>query len=92
MQITCPYCGARDAQEYSYLGDATQKRPDPAGADAESAFHDYVYLRDNPAGAHDELWYHSAGCHLWLTVTRDTRNHAVLAVRSARDIALARSA
>ena len=35
MQIACPYCGARDAQEFAYLGDATLKRPDPSAADVE---------------------------------------------------------
>ena len=41
------------------------------------AFHDYVYLRDNPAGLHRELWYHGAGCHAWLVVTRNTRTHEI---------------
>lgn len=77
MRIPCPYCGARDAHEFAYLGDATVTRPDPAAADAADAFHDYVYLRDNPAGAHRELWYHANGCRRWVTVTRDTRTHAI---------------
>ncbi len=38
---------------------------------------DYVYLRDNPAGAHRELWYHGAGCRSWLVVARDTRTHQI---------------
>ncbi|KPH79553.1 sarcosine oxidase subunit delta [Bosea vaviloviae] len=83
MRITCPYCGARDAQEFGYLGDANPQRPD--GMDAtEAAMHDYVHLRDNPAGRHRELWYHGAGCHAWLVVTRDTRTHAIEAVEVAR--------
>ena len=44
---------------------------------------DYVYLRDNPMGAHRELWYHAAGCHAWLVVTRDTRSHAISSVEAA---------
>jgi sarcosine oxidase subunit delta len=77
MQIQCPYCGERDAHEFAYLGDATVTRPDP---DAARAFYNYVYLRDNPSGPHRELWYHSAGCHSWLVVTRDTRTHAIESV------------
>ncbi|GLK85113.1 sarcosine oxidase subunit delta [Ancylobacter defluvii] len=77
MRIPCPYCGARDASEFAYLGDATLTRPDPAAPDAADAFHDYVYLRDNPAGAHSEWWYHSGGCRRWLKVTRDTTSHAI---------------
>lgn len=79
MRIVCPYCGARDAHEFAYLGDAAPTRPDPSAADAVEAFHDYVHLRDNPAGPLDELWYHAAGCRRWLVVTRDTRTHAITA-------------
>ncbi len=78
MLIPCPYCGVRDAREFTYLGDATVRRPDPAAPDAAEAFHAYVNLRDNPAGPHSEHWYHGAGCRRWLVVTRDTRTHAVL--------------
>ena len=77
MRIPCPFCGLRDAHEFAYLGDATVTRPDPAAPDAEVLFHDYVYLRDNPAGAHRELWYHASGCRQWLEVARDTRTHEI---------------
>jgi sarcosine oxidase subunit delta len=83
MRIACPHCGARDVREFSYLGDATVERPDPGAPDALARFVDYVYLRDNPAGPHRELWYHASGCQAWLVVTRDTRTHAVLAVESS---------
>jgi heterotetrameric sarcosine oxidase delta subunit len=95
MRIKCPYCGERGNEEFTYLGDANVVRPDgqiPETADspAWSAWMDYVYLRDNPMGVHRELWYHGAGCHAWLIVTRDVRNHAISAVEPARDAALAR--
>ena len=83
MQIRCPYCGERDVQEFAYLGDATATRPDPAAPDTARAFHDYVYLRDNPAAPHRELWYHLAGCHSWLAVTRDTRTHVIETITEA---------
>ena len=50
----------------------------------------YVYLRDNPAGAHRELWQHTGGCRAWLVVTRDTVTHAISFVEAARAVALAR--
>ena len=53
------------------------QRPDPAAPGRRQAFHDYVYLRDNPAGLHQELWYHGGGCRSWLVVTRDTRTHDI---------------
>ena len=76
LLIPCPWCGVRAQVEFTYGGDATVRRPAPdAPADAWVAF---VYLRDNPAGPHDELWQHSAGCRQWLRVRRDTRTHEIL--------------
>jgi methylglutamate dehydrogenase subunit B len=84
MLIFCPFCGKRDLQEFSYLGDAAPKRPDPAGIEPERAFHAYVYLRDNPAGPHCEYWQHVSGCRSWLIVERDTRTHDVLGTALAQ--------
>jgi heterotetrameric sarcosine oxidase delta subunit len=95
MRIECCYCGVRSSEEFSYLGDATLTRPeDPRGKTEDDAvrqsWHDYVYLRDNPAGPHRELWQHVSGCRAWLVVTRNTRTHEIVGVEAARDIALAR--
>jgi methylglutamate dehydrogenase subunit B len=90
VRISCPYCGERGNEEFSYLGDATPVRPDPAKPDAEKNFADYVYLRDNPRGLHRELWYHGAGCHAWLVVTRNTLTHEIMNVEFARDVTAAR--
>jgi heterotetrameric sarcosine oxidase delta subunit len=84
MRIACPHCGLRDVREFTYLGDAAPARPEPSTADAIDRFNEYVYLRDNPAGPHCELWYHGAGCQAWLAVERDTRTHAIAAVRSCK--------
>jgi sarcosine oxidase subunit delta len=82
MRIPCPCCGERDLREFSYLGDATLQRPD-ANGDANSVF-EYVYLRDNRAGQHQEYWYHTAGCRSWLVLTRNTITHEISgAVRAA---------
>jgi sarcosine oxidase subunit delta len=72
MRIPCPFCGERDAQEFVYRGDAAPVRPSD-----DADFHDYVYLRDNPAGTLRELWYHAQGCRNWIEITRDTRTHAI---------------
>ena len=55
----------------------TVRRPDAAGPSDRERWHDYVYLRDNPAGSHRELWHHVAGCRRWLVVSRDTRTHEI---------------
>ncbi len=83
MRIKCPYCGERDAEEFSYLGAAGLERPDPESAGAAEAFYEYVYLRNNQAGPLDELWQHNAGCRSWLVVRRDTRNHEIFSVTYA---------
>jgi len=80
MRITCPYCGERALEEFTYRGDATVTRPESLEPAAAEAWADYVYFRDNPAGPPQEHWHHSAGCHAWLKVTRDTRTHEIIAV------------
>jgi len=86
MRLPCPLCGDRSIEEFTCLGDAAPRRPNPATADAEAdAWHDYVYLRDNPRGRHRELWQHVHGCRAWLTVTRDTVTHAVFDAVLSRD-------
>ncbi|PSL18042.1 sarcosine oxidase subunit delta [Shimia abyssi] len=90
MIIDHPLLGPRDAQEFVYLGDADLiNRPDWQAEDAADAFHDYLYLRDNPAGVHRELWYHEQGDRSWLVVTRDTLTHEISKVELARDVARA---
>ena len=89
MLIPHPLLGLRDSQEFTYLGDASlMQRPDPTAPDAETAFCDYVYLRDNPAGVHRELWFHEQGDRSWLVVTRDTTTHEILGAELASDVKL----
>jgi heterotetrameric sarcosine oxidase delta subunit len=88
MLINHPLLGLRDAQEFTYLGDASLiNRPDWQADDAQDQFHDYLYLRDNPAGLHRELWFHETGDRSWLVVTRDTTTHEITKVEMARDVA-----
>lgn len=83
MLIPCPHCGPRDISEFSYQGDATRTRPDPASTDMK-AWYDYVYNRPNPAGPHREYWQHSGGCRAHLLVVRDTLSHEIESVAFAR--------
>lgn len=82
MRLNCPLCGPRDLREFSYRGAATLLARPEAGAEA---FHDYLHIRENPAGPHAELWHHEQACRAWLRVVRDTRSHAVLEVALARE-------
>lgn len=89
MLIPHPLLGLRDAQEFSYLGDVSLlDRPDGMAESAADAFFPYVYLRDNPAGVHRELWFHEQGDRSWLVVTRNTVTHEILGAELARDVAL----
>jgi sarcosine oxidase subunit delta len=91
MIINHPLLGPRDAQEFVYLGDASLiDRPDWQAPDALERFYEYLYRRDNPAGAHRELWFHEQGDRSWLVVTRDTLTHEITSVELARDVARAR--
>ena len=76
LLIPCPWCGPRAKTEFTYGGDGSVARPAP---DAPmQAWVDFVFVRDNAAGPHTELWHHSAGCRQWFRVRRDTRTHAIL--------------
>ena len=87
MIIQHPLLGPRDAAEFVYKGDVSLiDRPDGM-TDSAEAFHDYAYQRDNPAGRHQELWYHEQGDRSWLVVTRDTLTHEITSVQLARDVA-----
>lgn len=88
MLIPHPLLGLRDAQEFTYLGDARLIDRPTSGNEAELA--EYVYLRDNPAGVHRELWFHEQGDRSWLVVTRNTLTHEILGAELARDLSLAR--
>jgi len=88
MIINHPLLGPRDAQEFTYLGDAALiNRPDWQAEDAAEQFYAYQYLRDNPAGEHRELWFHEGGDRSWLVVTRNTVTHEISNVELACDVA-----
>jgi len=88
MMIDHPILGPRDAQEFTYLGDASLiHRPDWQAEDAADQFYIYQYLRDNPAGEHRELWFHEYGDRSWLVATRNTLTHEITKVELASDIA-----
>ncbi len=61
-------------------------RPDPEKPTAQKKFYEYLYLRNNPAGVHKELWFHEQGDRSWLIVTRDTLTHEILGAELANDM------
>ncbi len=76
MKIPCPLCGARDRREFYYMGtDDYLLRPSDNATEAELDNH--LFLRDNPAGKTQDLWYHETGCGSWMVVSRNTITHEV---------------
>ena len=93
MIINHPILGPRDANEFVYKGDAellnrphwTPNATKRTTYAEQEEFHDYLYLRNNPAGEHRELWYHEQGDRSWLIVTRDTLTHQISKVELVRE-------
>jgi sarcosine oxidase subunit delta len=77
MQIPCPYCGTRDAFEFTWGGQADLVRPNDPQACSDQAWAEYLFIRRNPKGMHHERWCHTYGCGQWLNVWRDTATHIV---------------
>ena len=85
MLIPCPHCGTRPVEEFTFLGDASVKRPTSTESSSMEQWYDYVYLRNNPKGRFDEYVHHSGGCRAWLVISRDTGSHEVFGCVTARE-------
>lgn len=82
-RIDCPWCGARDENEFTWGGEAHIARPDVANC-SDADWRDYLFTRRNPRGVHHERWCHTYGCAQWFQVTRHTETHVILSV--AKDL------
>lgn len=77
LLIECPWCGLRPEGEFVCAGEAHPPRPvEPSGLN-DAAWADYVVMRENRRGVHDERWWHVRGCGSWLLVRRDTVTHRI---------------
>lgn len=77
LQIPCPWCGARDESEFHCGGEAHIVRPITPDQVSDEAWADYLFMRENPKGAHREQWCHALGCGRWFNVVRDTVTYAI---------------
>ena len=88
MIIDHPLLGPRDAPNSSISAmPRLIDRPDRQAEDAAEAFYEYVYLRDNPAGEHRELWYHEQGDRPGWSSRATPLTHEITGVELARDVA-----
>ena len=80
FKIDCPFCGPRDASDYSYGGEAHIARPDNSENLSDEEWADFVFMRGNVKGAFAERWVHTAGCRRFFNVIRDTATDEILVV------------
>lgn len=77
LLIPCPWCGPRDEREFRYGGQAHIAYPADPSALGDRAWAEYLFVRDNPAGAFAERWFHASGCRDWCDVRRDTVDYTI---------------
>ena len=77
LLIECPWCGIRDETEFTCAGEAHIARPLETGKLSDEEWADYLFMRNNPKGAHREQWLHAAGCRRYFNAERDTVTYQI---------------
>jgi sarcosine oxidase subunit alpha len=80
LLIDCPWCGARNENEYHYGGAAHVAYPADPMALTDEEWARFLFFRANTKGPFAERWNHAAGCRRWFNALRDTSTNEVLAV------------
>ena len=80
MRIECPWCGARNQDEFICGGQAHIQRPERPEEVSDQVWAQYQFMRENPRGLHFERWMHLYGCGQWFHLARDTLSHEIRAV------------
>lgn len=75
--LACPNCGLRNTQEFRFGGEYNPRPKTPLDT-TDTAWTDFIFMRDNKAGVQREWWYHRAGCGLWFLAERHTKTNEVL--------------
>lgn len=69
MQLHCPFCGWREADEFECRGTAPEPGTDPVAS---------LYERVNRPELSSEYWQHTGGCRSWLKLQRNPSTGEVL--------------
>ncbi len=80
LLISCPYCGPRSEEEFSYGNEAHIARPKQPDKLNDAEWAEYVFMRSNTKGVFLERWMHAHGCRRWFNVARDTVSYEILTV------------
>ena len=76
IQLTCPNCGERNANEFHYGGEYNP-RPDDTTRVSQAEWADYLYNQINSMDEQVEWWYHRSGCQLWFLAERHRQTNEV---------------
>lgn len=74
-QLQCPFCGARELQEFEFR---------KTRANVTTSEFSTVYLRVDSVDLSVEYWQHVQGCRAWLLVQRNPSTGAVLSIEELR--------
>ena len=73
LLIHCPYCAETLPEaEFTYAGQAHVIRPAQPSQASDAEWEAFLFLRENPKGAHYERWRHFHGCGRYFNAVRDT--------------------
>ena len=74
MLVSCPWCGPRNEDEFTWGGEASRMRPDDPSCLTDEQWADYMYNKDNEKGWVIERWWHARGCEQWFEICRNNVN------------------
>lgn len=75
LLIPCPFCGAREHDEFSFGGEISGRRPALPAAMDDDAWTSHLFTTWNSMGPGRYFVCHVAGCGQWFAVTLDTLTH-----------------
>jgi len=76
LLLTCPHCGPRNSDEFTYQGELTVRPVVDADVDA-ATWRRYLYFKRNVSGWQQERWFHVSGCRRFLLVERHTLTNEI---------------
>ncbi|MEP6501706.1 MAG: sarcosine oxidase subunit delta [Betaproteobacteria bacterium] len=80
LRISCPWCGARDEDEFTYGSVRDKRRPEGSLSLSDEQWAQYLYVEENARGAVLERWRHTNGCRQWFLIERHTVTHVITRV------------
>ncbi len=78
LVITCPHCGPRNDNEFTFNGEVI---PRPDVSTDPATWRRYLYMKTNAAGWQEERWFHVSGCRRFLMIERNLDTNEIRMVR-----------